>query len=180
MLQALLQEQTNDARRREVGGRDLKQLQRSLQSLGVAVTIVSVLVFRPIVADAADEWEALFNAGIAAREQAKYREAEGLLLLAGRELEQQGVNDERMAALLNQLGLIFQEEGRYERAKPYYEQALTIWEQTHGLDHAEAASVLHNLAEIYQEEGDFARAEQAYLRSLEIGERNLGCGHPDV
>ena len=133
-----------------------------LRNAGVTIVILAAIaclpvLAAPVLADEAENWEALLNAAIAAREQARYREAEGLLLSAGREWERAGPNDARMAATLNQLGLVFQEEGRYDRAKPYYEQALEIWERTHGLDHPEAASTLHNLAEIYQEDGDFDR-----------------------
>ena len=147
---------------------------------GLAVVLGAVL-FSPFsaAADSTDRWQALTEAGVAARERAQYEEAERLLQSALHEVQQVDAGDARVAATLNHLGLVYHARKQYERAKPYYEQALARWEQSLGSDHAVVASALNNLAEIYQEEGAFEQAEAYYLRSLAIEERVLGCGHPD-
>jgi tetratricopeptide (TPR) repeat protein len=129
----------------------------------------------PTLAEAGspDAWQTLTAARTTARTQARYEDAERLFLLAGHEAEQFGPGDARVATTLNNLGLVYHAQSRYARAKPYYEQALALWEQTLGSDHADVASALNNLAEIYQEEGAFEQAEASYLRSLAIGERAL-------
>jgi tetratricopeptide (TPR) repeat protein len=147
----------------------------------VAAVLVMMLCPPPLVsADSTDNWQVLTEAGVAAREQARYEEAEGLFLLAGHETKRFDPDDPRVAATLNHLGLVYHAQGQYARAKPYYEQALNRWERAFGSDHADVASALHNLADIYLEEGAFEQAEAYYWRSLAIGERVLGRGHPEL
>ncbi|MEO8341244.1 MAG: tetratricopeptide repeat protein, partial [Nitrospirota bacterium] len=144
--------------------------------------VLFLLTCIPWLAEAGvqDRWQTLTDAGTTARDQAQYEDAERLFLLARHEAEQFEPGDTRVAATLNHLGLVYHAQGQYGRAKPYYEQALALWERIHGTNHVDVASALNNLAEIYQEEGAFEQAEAAYLRSLTIGERALGRGHPEL
>ncbi|MEO8340988.1 MAG: tetratricopeptide repeat protein [Nitrospirota bacterium] len=150
--------------------------------IGLVMLILSLLASVPLRAEAgiADRWQTLTEAGTTARDQAQYEDAERLFLSARQEAEQFEPGDRRVAATLNNLGLVYHAQGQHARAKPYYEQALVRWEQALGSDHADVGSALNNLAEIYQEEGAFEQAETAYLRSLAIGERALGRGHPEL
>ena len=111
---------------------------------------IVVSLFTSIQAEAAsaDRWQQLTDEGTAAREQARYREAEQVFLAAGHEAEQFGSTDTRVATTYNNLGLVLHEQGTYIGAKGYYERSLAVWEQTLGPEHAEVATALHNLAEI--------------------------------
>jgi tetratricopeptide (TPR) repeat protein len=108
-------------------------MNRSVPAWGVRMTLLLawllVSLFASIQAEVepTDRWQQLTDEGTAAREQASYREAEQMFLAAGREAEQFGATDTRVAATFNNLGLVFHEPGQYARAKSYYEQALAVW-----------------------------------------------------
>ncbi len=68
------------------------------------------------------------------------------------------------AQALHGAGLIAETLGRIDRATPYYEEALTIWE-TLG-DGEGAARTLNNLANCALDQGDFPRAIDLHERSL--------------
>ncbi len=111
------------------------------------------------MADSTDRWQTLIEAGIAAHGQARYEDAERWFLSAGHEATQFASDDPRVAETLNHLGLVYHAQEQYERAKPYYEEALARWERVLGSGHRDVASVLNNLEEIYQEQGAFEQAE---------------------
>jgi tetratricopeptide (TPR) repeat protein len=72
------------------------------------------------------------------------------------------------------------DQGRYQEALPFAEQALKLGEQEFGPDHPHTASFLINLAELYQAQGRYAEAEPLYKRALAIREKALGPEHPQV
>ena len=143
----------------------VQHIHRGWRQISVMILMFFLLTSVPWLGEAgiADRWQTLTEAGTTARDQAQYEDAERLFLLASQETEQFDPGDRRVAATLNNLGLVYHAQGQYARAKPYYEQALARWEQALGSDHADVGSALNNLAEIYQEEGALEQAETAYL-----------------
>jgi tetratricopeptide (TPR) repeat protein len=97
--------------------------------------LVTLSVPTVVAADATDRWQALTDAGTVAREQARYKEAEQFFLMADQEAQGFGPNDRRRGSSLNNVGLVFHEQGQYECAKSYYERALLLWEQALGPVH---------------------------------------------
>ncbi|HWO20054.1 MAG TPA: tetratricopeptide repeat protein [Kofleriaceae bacterium] len=85
-----------------------------------------------------------------------------------------------VAASLNNLGLLYQEQGAYARTEPLLVRALAIWEKALGAMHPDVAASLNNLAGLYQAQGAYARAEPLLVRALAIWEKALGAMHPDV
>ena len=81
---------------------------------------------------------------------------------------------------LNDLALLYQDQGRYADAEPLCRRALAIEEKTLGPDHPHVAVSLNNLARLYQFQGRYADAEPLYKRSLAIREQALGPDHPDA
>jgi CHAT domain-containing protein/Flp pilus assembly protein TadD len=81
---------------------------------------------------------------------------------------------------LNNLALLYQEQGRYADAEPLYKRSLAIRQKTLGPDHPDVATSLNNLAWLYKDQGRYADAEPLYKRSLAIKETSLGPDHPDV
>ena len=81
---------------------------------------------------------------------------------------------------LNNLAQMFKARGRFERAKSYYEESLTILEKTVGIRDAEFAKTLSNLAELYKILSEFKKAEEYYDRALEIAADLYKSDHPDV
>ncbi|MGE0643521.1 MAG: tetratricopeptide repeat protein [Nitrospira sp.] len=146
----------------------------------LAIVLSVFLLSDPATADSADRWQTLTDAGNVAREQARYKEAEQFFVMADQEAQGFSSTDGRRGSSLNNLGLVFHDQGQYERAQACYEEALLLWERAFGPIHEDAAVALHNLAEIYQEQGKLEQAEDYYGRSLSIGERVFGPGHPKL
>ncbi|MEM9463109.1 MAG: serine/threonine-protein kinase [Myxococcota bacterium] len=85
-----------------------------------------------------------------------------------------------VAASLNNLGTVYFEQGSYEEAKGYYEQALEIWKKTLGADHHYVARSLNSLGGVYFEQGEYERAKEYCEEALRIREKALGANHPGV
>ena len=83
-----------------------------------------------------------------------------------------------VTASLNNLALLYYNQGRYVEAEPLYLQALEL--SLLGDDHPDVADSLNNLALLYKSQGRYAEAEPLYLQALELRERFLGDNHPDV
>lgn len=84
------------------------------------------------------------------------------------------------ARSLNGLGLLYDSQGQYSKAKPFYHQSLEILECQLGSEHLEVATGLNNLAALYYYQGRYSEAEPRYLRALKIRECQLGAEHLDV
>jgi CHAT domain-containing protein/Tfp pilus assembly protein PilF len=85
-----------------------------------------------------------------------------------------------LAGALNNLALLYGNQGRDSEAEPLYKRALSILEKTDGLDRVEIAPELNNLAALYERQGRYAEAEPLFKRALAIREKALGQTHPDV
>jgi class 3 adenylate cyclase/Tfp pilus assembly protein PilF len=73
-----------------------------------------------------------------------------------------------VAASLNNIGIIYQDQGDYNKALDYHTQSLKIKEQIG--DQMGIAPSLHNIGIIYQRQGDYPKALDYYNRSLKIKE----------
>jgi CHAT domain-containing protein/tetratricopeptide (TPR) repeat protein len=91
-----------------------------------------------------------------------------------------GPDHASVARTLNNLGALYQAQGRYAQAEPLYKRSLAIKEKALGPDHPDVALSLNNLAELYRAQGSYAEAEPAYKRSLVIWEKSVGPDHPHV
>ena len=85
-----------------------------------------------------------------------------------------------VAGALNNLALLYSDQGRDAEAEPMYKRAIAIQEKVFGLDSTEAAPKLNNLAALYQSQERYADAEPLFKRALASREKSLGPGHPDV
>lgn len=85
-----------------------------------------------------------------------------------------------VAIILNNIGMLYNTQGRYEAVLPLYEWSLAIREKTLGLGHPDVAQSLNNIAVLYNTQGQYEKAEPLYMRSLAIREETLGPDHPDV
>ncbi len=125
-------------------------------------------------------WEKANAAGMEAYQQARYGEAKKWWFAALEEAENFGPDDQRLATSLNNLGLLYQTQGKYAQAEPLYKRSLAIWEKGLGSEHPQVAIGLNNLAALYQAQGRYAQAEPFFQRSLAILEKVLGPAHPHV
>ena len=115
------------------------------------------------------------------RSRARYPEAEPLFQRALHIREQQlGPEYLDVTASLNNLALLYYNQGKYAEAEPLFQRALHVREQQLGPEHLQVAYPLNNLANLFYEQGKYAEAESFYLRMLCIFEQQLGPEHPDV
>ena len=71
-------------------------------------------------------------------------------------------------------------QGDYAAARPYYEQALAIYNKVLGDNHPFTAGVLDNLGSLLQSQGDYAAARPYYEQALAIYKKVLGDNHPST
>ena len=85
-----------------------------------------------------------------------------------------------VAISLNNLALLYQDQGKYAEAELLHERSLKIREKTLGSEHRDVAVSLGNLAQLYSAQGKVAEAETLCKRSLTVSEKVLGQDHPGV
>ena len=81
---------------------------------------------------------------------------------------------------LNNLALLYDNQGHYAKAEPLYQRAAVIFEKALGPDHRAVANSLKHLADLYRNQAQYAKAEPLYQRALAIREKALGSDHPHL
>ncbi len=71
-------------------------------------------------------------------------------------------------------------QGRYEEALPFAEEAIRLAEDEFGFDHPAIAAYLRNLAALYANQAKYVEAEALYQRVLAILEKAFGPEHREV
>jgi CHAT domain-containing protein/Tfp pilus assembly protein PilF len=111
----------------------------------------------------------------------KYSEAIPLAQRQVADLEKSsGPVNRDLAGALNNLALLYGNQGQDGEAEPLYKRALAILEKTDGLDRVGIAPELNNLAALYERQGRYVEAEPLFKRALAIREKAFGPAHPDV
>ena len=85
-----------------------------------------------------------------------------------------------IATSLNNLALLYDNLGAYDKALPLSQRALDIREKVLGPQHPDVANSLNNLAGLYWHMGAYDQALPLSQRALDIREKVLGPQHPDV
>jgi tetratricopeptide (TPR) repeat protein len=91
-----------------------------------------------------------------------------------------GPEDPEVAADLNNLASLYQDEGRYSEAEPLFKRAVAIGDKVLGPEHPDVAVRLSNLAMLYKDQQRYAEAEPLAKRALAISEKALGPEDPEV
>lgn len=81
---------------------------------------------------------------------------------------------------LHKLAVLYHSRKQLEQAERLYQQALTLFGLSYGLQDARVGQVLNNVARLYFEEGWYSEAEPLFERSLEIIQKQHGPDHPKV
>jgi eukaryotic-like serine/threonine-protein kinase len=84
------------------------------------------------------------------------------------------------ARLMQTLGLVHQQLGLYDEARPLFENVLRIRERELGSDNVLVAEPLRGLGDIARIRGQTAVADSAFQRALAIRTASQGVSHPDV
>jgi tetratricopeptide (TPR) repeat protein len=101
-------------------------------------------------------------------------------VVAGRLVEDFGLDFVAAAHLLNESGYYLKGRARYAEAEPLYQRALAIKEEALGSGHPSTAASLNNLAELYRSQDRYGEAEPFLQRALAICEKALGPDHPNT
>jgi tetratricopeptide (TPR) repeat protein len=89
-----------------------------------------------------------------------------------------GWSHESNAILMDDLGTLYRQTGRYDEAARMHHLALTVVEETVGIKHPQAATILEHLAMLEHARGQFTVGEQFARDAAAIQERAFGSGHP--
>ncbi len=81
---------------------------------------------------------------------------------------------------LNNLAILYKNQGKYEQAEPLYQRALATYERVLGPEHPDTLNTVNNLALLYADQGKYELAEPLYQRALTTYERVLGPEHPNT
>ncbi|MFO5441501.1 MAG: tetratricopeptide repeat protein [Dolichospermum sp.] len=87
---------------------------------------------------------------------------------------------EALATSLNNLALLYHNQGKYSEAEPLYLDALEMKRRLFTGDHPDVATSLNNLASLYHKQGKYSEAEPLYLDALEMTKRLFTGDHPNV
>ncbi|CAF3725173.1 unnamed protein product [Adineta steineri] len=94
-------------------------------------------------------------------------------------LEQTSYEGEK-APYYNQLGGVHMNQGDYEKAIWYYEQALQIFQKYLPSNHPDLATSYNNIGLVYKNMGDYSKALSFYEKALEIQQKTLPSNHPHL
>ncbi len=120
----------------------------------------------------------LNQTGYYLHKRGRYQEAEPLFERLFAMLYQPDSMDHNTAVSLNNLALLYYEQGAYGKAEQLLQRALIIEQKASGQEHQAVANVLNSLAGLYYTQGRFAEAESLYVQALTILEQKLGSEHP--
>ncbi len=119
-----------------------------------------------------EEWERYIQTGEEAYQQGRYTDAETSWLAALEQAKKFGDEDTRLATSLNNLALLYSEQGKYAEAEPLARRALEIWEEALGPEHPNVAKSLENYAALLREMDRNEEADRLEERARAYGMKN--------
>ena len=112
------------------------------------------------------------------RRLGKHRIAEANLLEAASIYQEHGARYAmRIATIQNNLGLLYQETGRFDVAERQHRQAIVAARQIGGETNPNVAIYGRGLADLYVRQGKWVEAQSIYRQSLAMLRRTLGRDH---
>ncbi|KAK5263058.1 hypothetical protein LTR96_011509 [Exophiala xenobiotica] len=81
---------------------------------------------------------------------------------------------------VNNLGLLYRDQGRLGEAEKMYQRALARYETALGPDHTSTLRTVNNLGYLYRHQGKLEEAETMYRRALQGFQKSLGADHPST
>jgi tetratricopeptide (TPR) repeat protein len=95
-------------------------------------------------------------------------------------LLEQTSDDGEKAFYYNQLGLVKNNQGDYEKAVGCYEKTREIYQKILPPNHPDLVTSYNNIGLIYMNMGEYSKALSFYEKALEIDQKNLPPNHPDL
>ena len=72
---------------------------------------------------------------------------------------------------VNNLGALYENQGRLAETEKMYIRALQGGEEALGPDHISTLATVNNLGSLYKNQGRLAEAEKMYIRASQVGTR---------
>ena len=85
-----------------------------------------------------------------------------------------------MAASYNNIGMVYDSQGKYEEALEYYQKDLEITIKVVGHDHPDVATSFQNIAALYYNQGNQVQAKEMATKAYSILLKVLGPDHPQT
>ncbi len=124
--------------------------------------------------------ELLFKYGHFLIKYAYYEESIEVNLRFIRLSEETNGQDDTTASSYNNIGIVYDNLGDYDKALEYHNKALEIFKDVLGENHPDTASSYNNIGIVYDELGDYDKALEFKNKALEIIKAVLGENHPDT
>jgi tetratricopeptide (TPR) repeat protein len=88
-----------------------------------------------------------------------------------------GAEHPTVATSLNDLALLYYDQGQYGKAESFSQRAVAIQEKVFGPEDPEVAECLNSLALLYYHQGQYEKTEPLFGRALAIREKTLDPEH---
>jgi tetratricopeptide (TPR) repeat protein len=85
-----------------------------------------------------------------------------------------------VASSLNNLALLYYNQGRYGEAEPLFQDALAMYQRLLGQAHPDVAASLLNLGALRHNQGRYSEAQTLLLQARPIYLSQLGPDHPNT
>jgi tetratricopeptide (TPR) repeat protein len=85
-----------------------------------------------------------------------------------------------LSSTVNNMGLVFDNQGEYGKALEWYQRALDGCEKTLGKDHPSTLDTVNNMGLVFDNQGEYGKALEWYQRALDGKEKTLGKDHPST
>ena len=82
------------------------------------------------------------------------------------------------ATTYNNIAVVHDNQGDYDKALEFYQKALAIFEKVLGSEHPSTATTYNNIAFVHYNKGDYDKALEYFQKALTIREKMLVAEHP--
>ena len=110
----------------------------------------------------------------------KVRERLVLMEDVARFVDETDRKDADVGILFNCMGLVYEDQGNYEKALKYFEKALAINGLVLGMCHQDTAATYNNMALAYEAQGNYEKALECFEKALVIKKLVLGTSHSSI
>ena len=82
-----------------------------------------------------------------------------------------------MADSYDNIGSVYERQGKYEEALDQYRRSLEIKTRVFGQDHPDVAASYENIGLVFKEQGELEKAKVRFQQAWDIRRTKLGANH---